>query len=152
MEEQVGGIFCQKIGKNINILSRTGWKSDDFCRWIEKKSALTDYFRPKIIIYSANIQPWPQELPRSQDLGEFKQSIPIQHLNGIDTSGERGGDDDEEYESDKDMNEITKELLDLVKSEDELLAENMQVISHLQVILSSDWSILSRLSSIGQYC
>ena len=86
-------------------------------------------------------------MPRSQDLGEFKQSIPIQHLNGIDTSGERGGDDDDEDESDKDMNEITKELLDLVKSEDELLTENMQVISHLQVILSSDWSILSRFSS-----
>ena len=66
-----------------------------------------------------------QELPRSQDAVGFKQSIPIQHLNEIDTTG-----DDE---ADHDVKEMTRELLDLVKSEDELLTENMQVISNLQL-------------------
>ena len=53
-------------------------------------------------------------------------------MNEIDTSSEKQFDDDDDG-SDQDVKEITRELIDLVKSEDELLAENMQVISNLQL-------------------
>ena len=58
-------------------------------------------------------------------------------MNEIDTSDEKqfddDDDDDDDDDSDQDVREITRELIDLVKSEDELLAENMQVISNLQL-------------------